>query len=326
MRTPLRQRLGFANRSAEARADRGKMARALMYTFAAGGTIALATLSGATGESIIRARLAAAVAFGAAGGRLAPGRGRPRRSGQPLSLLVGDLDHFKELNDRFGHATGDRALEQLSLILRTAKRRIDTAARVGGEEFAVILPDSDQHAAQILAERMRREVRETFMYEPFDLTISLGVATFPLHSASSEDLFAQADEALYAAKALGRDRTVVYNDDLAADVAGATGKATPRSERPTATVPALPDGTGSPKGLAGHDIPLEARILAVADAYQAMTSDRVYRAAKSPEEAREELLRCAGTQFDRLVVDAFLRVLDAPSEARGLKLEHQPVE
>src|SRR5947209_3245442 len=98
---------------------------------------------------------------------------RSRRSGSPLSLIVGDLDHFKRLNDRHGHAAGDSALERLSLILQTAKRRIDTAARIGGEEFAVILPDSDRHAAFILAERMRREVRETFAHEPYELTISL---------------------------------------------------------------------------------------------------------------------------------------------------------
>ena len=142
---------------------------------------------------------------------------RARRSGQPLSLIVGDLDHFKALNDRFGHAAGDRALEQLALILNTAKRRIDAAARIGGEEFAVILPDSDHHAAYILAERMRREVRETFMYEPYELTISLGVATFPLHGGDVESLVAQADDALYAAKALGRDRSVVWGENVDGD-------------------------------------------------------------------------------------------------------------
>jgi diguanylate cyclase (GGDEF)-like protein len=346
---------------------------------------------------------------------------RARRSGQPLSVIVADLDHFKALNDRFGHAAGDRALEQLSLILRTAKRRIDTAARIGGEEFAVVLPDSDQHAALILAERMRREVRETFMYEPYDLTISIGVATFPLHGTEPDALIAQADEALYAAKALGRDRSVVWGEDLDGDVLSSTGIPTARSEHHAATVRALadvvdardratgshsqavgryaaaiarelglpneaierikfggivhdvgkiavpdkvlrkpgwlsaedwhemrrhpeigarilsgaklsdvsewvlahherPDGTGYPHGLSGPAIPVEARILAVADAYEAMTSDRVYRSALPVEEARAELERCAGTQFDRLVVDAFLRVLDSPAELRGLRL------
>jgi diguanylate cyclase (GGDEF)-like protein len=347
---------------------------------------------------------------------------RARRSGQPLSLIIGDLDHFKALNDRFGHGAGDRALEQLALILDTAKRRIDTAARIGGEEFAVVLPDSDQHAAYILAERMRREVRETFMYSPYELTISLGVATFPVHGPTVETLVAQADEALYAAKALGRDRTVLYSDDLEDTVPPeATEFHRHRSERHSATVLALadvvdsrdrgtdaksetvgryaaaiarelglpdsvvervrfsgivrdigkigipdtilrkpgwlsaedwdamrrhpeigasilagaemddvsewvlshherPDGTGYPHGLSGTEIPFEARILAVADAYEAMTSNRIYRAAMSEHDARAELLRCAGTQFDQRVVEAFIRVLDASAATGRLRL------
>jgi diguanylate cyclase (GGDEF)-like protein len=346
---------------------------------------------------------------------------RARRSGQPLSLIIGDLDHFKMLNDRFGHAAGDRALEQLSLILDTAKRRIDATARIGGEEFAVILPDSDHHAAYILAERMRREVRETFMHEPYDLTISLGVATFPMHGGTVEALVAQADEALYAAKALGRDCSVVWGEDLDGEVLATTGIATPRSERHASTMRALaevvddrdrsggghaqavgryagaialelglpaesierirfggivhdvgkigvpesvlrkpgwldaedwhevrrhpeigarilsgakltdlsewviahherPDGTGYPQGTRGPAIPVEARILAVADAYEAMTSHRVYRAALTPEQARTELVRCTGTQFDKRVVEAFLRALDSPAEHSELRL------
>jgi HD-GYP domain-containing protein (c-di-GMP phosphodiesterase class II) len=81
-----------------------------------------------------------------------------------------------------------------------------------------------------------------------------------------------------------------------------------------------PDGSGYPAGLAGSEIPIEARILAVADAYEAMTAHRVYRAALTAEQARTELVRCAGTQFDTRVVEAFLRVLDAPAEHRGLRL------
>src|SRR5215212_1652626 len=161
---------------------------------------------------------------------------RARRSGRPLSLLIGDLDHFKRLNDTFGHGAGDHALERLSVILETAKRRIDTAARIGGEEFAVVLPDSDQHAAYILGERMRREVRETFMYEQYELTMSLGVATFPTHAKDVESLIAQADEALYAAKALGRDRTVAYSESLGRDVEETTGEPPRRDDRHTATM------------------------------------------------------------------------------------------
>jgi HD-GYP domain-containing protein (c-di-GMP phosphodiesterase class II) len=81
-----------------------------------------------------------------------------------------------------------------------------------------------------------------------------------------------------------------------------------------------PDGTGYPSGLSGTDIPFEARILAVADAYEAMTTDRIYRSAMPEEDARAELVRCAGTQFDRRVVDAFLRVLDTAPSAGRLRL------
>jgi two-component system cell cycle response regulator len=553
MRTPLRKRLGFADRGAETRTDRGVMARALVYPFALGGVLALVAIAGASAGDVPRLALSAAACWaatalllaaydatpdwtftiftgigalllvwtvysgggggqavapllalpavyaafflrkaeaalvvGIAGGGYAaaavagPGlpagqvavaaigivaaaglvgmqrananrliwrlsdaavtdaltglmnrRGfqdliateleRARRSGQPLSLLMGDLDHFKALNDSFGHGAGDRALEQLSLILETAKRRIDTAARIGGEEFAVVLPDTDHHAAYILAERMRREVRETFMYEPYDLTISIGVATFPSHGSSVEALVAQADEALYAAKALGRDRTVVYSEELSPTVGAPPDAVPPRADRHSATVLALadvidardrgtaahsqsvgryaaaiarelglpeavverirfsgivhdvgkiaiadelltkpgwlsaedwmemrrhpeigasilagaqlgdvsewvlahherPDGTGYPHGKSGHEIPLEARILAVADAYEAMTSDRVYRAAMSSDEAREELSRCAGTQFDARVVEACLRVLDSYADPGALRL------
>jgi diguanylate cyclase (GGDEF)-like protein/putative nucleotidyltransferase with HDIG domain len=344
---------------------------------------------------------------------------RARRSGRPLSVIVGDLDGFKAINDRFGHAAGDRALEKLSEILQSVKRRIDTAARVGGEEFAVIAPDSDHHAAYILAERMRREVRDTFTGEQLPLTISLGVATFPRHGASAESLIGGADEALYAAKKLGRDRTVVYNPEIAETLMVATGQATPRSERHSSTVLALaevidirdsgtaahsetvgryagaiarelglaadlvervrfggivhdvgkigisdtvlrkpgwlsdedwdemrrhpeigarilrganlddigewvrahherPDGQGYPEGKAGTEIPLEARILAVADAYEAMTSDRVYRPAMSSMAAREELKQCAGSQFDSRVVEAFLKLLERADESKEL--------
>jgi diguanylate cyclase (GGDEF)-like protein/putative nucleotidyltransferase with HDIG domain len=550
MSSPRRKRLGFADRSAEERADRGVMARALMYAYAVGAALALASAVGALSHSMALAGVSAGVCLTATavlmigydalpywsfaalvalgtlliewavleghtayavllglpasysayylrkreavaelalvvGGYstavlLSPGatvgevavpvvglvalaalvgmqrananrlvwrlsdaaatdpltgllnrRGfqdlfeteleRARRSGQPLSLLVGDLDNFKALNDRYGHAAGDRALEQLALILQTAKRRIDMAARIGGEEFAVILPDSDRHAALILAERMRREVRETFVYEPHELTISIGVATFPLHGTEIGPLVARADEALYAAKALGRDRTVVFSDTLTTDVEDANGGRSPRRERHAATVLALadvidardgrtaahsqavgryaaaiarelglpddtieqvrfggivhdvgkialsdevlrkpgwltaeewhemrrhpevgarivagaqlsevsdwvrahherPDGSGYPSGLAGDRIPLEARILAVADAYEAMVSDRVYRKALGEEAARAELRRCAGTQFDRLAVEAFMRVLDRPAETPEMRL------
>src|SRR5438874_1874575 len=85
---------------------------------------------------------------------------RALRSSRPLAILVGDLDHFKHLNDRFGHAAGDLALKRFGEIASSASRRIDAVARIGGEEFALLLPDTEQHAAYLLAERLRRAVKE----------------------------------------------------------------------------------------------------------------------------------------------------------------------
>jgi diguanylate cyclase (GGDEF)-like protein len=149
---------------------------------------------------------------------------RARRSGEPLSVIVADLDRFKALNDKFGHQAGDRALEKVGQVLDAAKRRIDTVARLGGEEFAVLVPSSDHHAAYILAERMRRAVRDAFAGDPSCLTISLGVTAVPVHGAAPAALIHGADQALYAAKRLGRDRTVVYSDDIAGTLAVVDGQ------------------------------------------------------------------------------------------------------
>ena len=108
--------------------------------------------------------------------RFAAEVGSARENMAPLSVLLFDIDHFKKVNDTYGHVAGDSVLRQLAIVVKPRLRQQDCLARVGGEEFAVLLPASDQHAAHILAERMRREVRETFVYEPFELTISVGVA------------------------------------------------------------------------------------------------------------------------------------------------------
>jgi diguanylate cyclase (GGDEF)-like protein/putative nucleotidyltransferase with HDIG domain len=340
---------------------------------------------------------------------------RARRSDGAVSVLVGDLDHFKEVNDRCGHHVGDAALRRAADALARAKRQLDSLARSGGEEFSLVLPDTDAHAALTVAERLRCALRDEFAKDTVELTISFGIASFPRHAETAASLLRAADEALDAAKHNGRDMAVVHSDalrrgqgadpparDVAAerylavvlDLAEAVDLRFSGSARHSETVgryaemmahelglqdehvrrvrlagmlhdigkvgvpdnilrkpapldadelelirrhpelgaqildhPSLddvrvwvaahherPDGRGYPCGLRGDEIPLEASIVAVADAYEAMTSDRAYRAALSHIAARAELRRRAGTQFDARVVAALLAVLDRELE------------
>jgi diguanylate cyclase (GGDEF)-like protein len=132
----------------------------------------------------------------------------------PLCLIMVDVDHFKSINDRFGHVVGDRLLKELALVISASIRTADVAARYGGEEFAVILPRTDLPHAQMLAHRLRDRVRAHVFDIPGSriiLTVSLGIAQVPHPAiATAEDLVAAADRALYEAKARGRDRIVVY--------------------------------------------------------------------------------------------------------------------
>jgi diguanylate cyclase (GGDEF)-like protein len=332
---------------------------------------------------------------------------RATRSGSPLTVMVGDIDSFRTLNERLGHDAGDGALRLVARDLQKWKRRIDVAARIGGEEFALLLPDTDERGAFIVAERLRRAAHRTFSDEPARLTISFGIASFPEHAAEAGTLVHMASRAVLAAKDMGSDRTVVYSPELekmlytgearcqlqlasviglaeALDIrdngttehchavgrysemtakelglspdhvervrlagvihdVGKIGitecmftKAGPLEDEEWAelrTHPLVaarllsgpefddlrswveahherPDGTGYPLGLKGDAIPLEARILAVADAYEAMTADRVYRPPLGEEAARAELALGSGTQFDPGIVEAFLRALD----------------
>jgi diguanylate cyclase (GGDEF)-like protein len=335
---------------------------------------------------------------------------RARRADQRLSLIVGDLDRFKRVNDSHGHAAGDAVLKRVADAIRGAKRGFDRAARVGGEEFAVLAPDCDEHGAYMLAERIRAAVHEAFADQDEALTISFGISTHPLHGQSADGLLRTADQALYAAKRLGRNRSVISSAEVpgilsresggdngevhvelaallnlaeALDVRD-SGSAThcqrvgrfaeltarelglspeavervrlagilhdvgrvglpdsvvakpgPLTDDEWAWVrahPAIgarmvettehedirswilfhherPDGHGYPEGRGAADVPIESAIIAVADAYEAMTSDRPYRSALAPEDAAAELRREAGRQFHADVVEALLRAV-----------------
>jgi diguanylate cyclase (GGDEF)-like protein/putative nucleotidyltransferase with HDIG domain len=342
---------------------------------------------------------------------------RATRAGRPLSVIVGDLDSFAAVNERQGHAAGDSALQLVAGDCLKWKRRIDQAARIGGEEFALLLPETDERGAFIVAERLRRATHRTFAEAAVPITISFGVASSPAHGTDAVGLLRAADRAVAAAKDLGRDRTVIYSDEVARTLAQSGAKADGQLQ--LATVIALaealdirdtgtgqhshtvgryaelmarelgleeehvervrlagvlhdigkigisdrvlskpgpldadewqemythpeiaarllsrpefddlrswilahherPDGIGYPYGLSGDEIPLEARILAVADAYEAMTADRVYRPSLGAETARAELEAGAGSQFDAKVVSAFIGALDA-GRARRLR-------
>ncbi|HWF74165.1 MAG TPA: diguanylate cyclase [Solirubrobacteraceae bacterium] len=340
---------------------------------------------------------------------------RARRSELPMTVVAGDIDHFKEVNDRAGHQVGDAALQRIARVLGSAKRRIDVVSRVGGEEFALMLPDTDQGGALLVAERLRGAVLDEFAEDPVPITICFGIASFRAHGETAASLLRAADDALYAAKESGRNRSVVFSGDTAyratrerdieaeryaavmLDLAGTVdlrfsgsarhsetvgryaemmarelglseqrinrirlggllhdigkvgvpdsilnkrGRLSPEEFESIRTHPELgaqilehpcfadirtwvaahherPDGRGYPRGLSASQLTIEARILAVADAYEAMTSDRAYRASIGHEAARTELKENAGSQFDPDVVDALLAVLDRESDRAG---------
>jgi diguanylate cyclase (GGDEF)-like protein len=316
---------------------------------------------------------------------------RCRRHGGGWSLVLIDLDAFKQVNDAGGHSVGDRVLRDAAEALSGACRASDLAFRIGGDEFALLLPETpDKQDAIAVAER----ACDTLAAGSLGVGASYGLAVWPDDGADKDALMNTADRRLYAMKAgrtdvpstpqTGDDVIAVLLDTLEATdpytaehtrevaalcervgrrlgLSGARlraltnaallhdiGKvALPREilqkpgrltgdefgqvkrhsvlgpqmlERAPDLSPSLPlirsvherwDGAGYPDGLAGEDIPLGARIIAVCDAYHAMTSDRPYRAARPFPEATTELFRCAGTQFDPAAVRALLDELGA---------------
>ncbi len=131
---------------------------------------------------------------------------RQRRHGWALSVVMIDLDHFKRLNDTHGHAAGDVALAGVAAVLRAGVRQADVLARLGGEEFGLILPGCAAAEAVTIAEALRRRVEEAARDWPTPVTVSVGVAGLPEHATTGDDLVRAADAALYAAKRSGRNR------------------------------------------------------------------------------------------------------------------------
>ena len=336
-----------------------------------------------------------------------------------MSLILLDLDFFKAYNDSMGHKAGDKVLELIGQIVNKALRSTDLAFRYGGDEFAIILPQSATNDAFIVAERVRGRIAAEMTKKNIKISASLGLASWPNDGVTSDELVNAADRALYYAKETGGNRTCVVSKMLPSlTEAASTNKPTTENEvlsiihtlaatieardpytyghsrkvssyavslaeaiglpsekvaivstaallhdigkigvpdevlfkvdklEPEAwqlihahpklsttivghvvsLVSCLPailhhherwDGGGYPAGLRGDEIPIEARVLAIADAFDAMTSSRPYRNKLSYKKVLQELKRCSGAQFDPKLVDAFLPIAlsAAPEES-----------
>ena len=346
--------------------------------------------------------------------------GRHSRYGGVFSIIILDLDSFKAFNDKHGHLAGDGLLKRAGSILKSTVRTADQAFRYGGDEFAVLLPQTAVDAAYEVAERIRERLASELEADDVPITASLGLASWPINGISQNEVIAVADAALYHAKRSGGneshcasvilpplDDPMVGSEDvqesetlstifaLAAAVdardhytgshskkvkeyavtlaealnleslkvshletcsllhdIGKVGisddilnkhdkltakeweaiKAHPQAGanmvgRTRQLTPCIPiilyhheryDGGGYPEGLKGEEIPLEARVLAIADAFAAMTSERAYADVLSWEEAVEEIKRGAGKQFDPHLVEVFLSVIGtAPITTTG---------
>jgi len=144
---------------------------------------------------------------------------RSDRKGEQFSLLMVDIDHFKALNDNYGHHVGDQVLRQVTSLLVKDMREVDTVARYGGEEFVIILPEASEQEAISVAERLRRAVQNSnFQIEELDghekLTISIGLAVYGRDATCRQKLLEYADAALYGAKSRGRNQVLAYSQLL----------------------------------------------------------------------------------------------------------------
>ncbi len=334
---------------------------------------------------------------------------RAVRHGRELSLAVIDVDTFKRINDEAGHEAGDRVLSEIATLLVRSARAGDIVARIGGDEFALLLPETTRMDAYLVAEAARQTVSSTELADGVHVTVSAGVCDLGT-APDAEAMFRLADGALYWSKAHGRDVCWIYDPDVVPELTareradrlershallgmrglaraidakdpnmrrhservaelacllaerlewpperrallreaalvhdvGKIGipdtillKPARLDERETAAIrehPALgaqivadlldpeqvqwihshherPDGAGYPDGLRASEIPLGAALIAVADAWDAMTVSRVYADAREPGDALAECVRLAGRQFDLEVVEALRAVL-----------------
>jgi diguanylate cyclase (GGDEF)-like protein len=138
-----------------------------------------------------------------------------RRKDTPLGFIMLDLDHFKSINDVYGHEVGDRVLKQFAKTVTQSMRETNLTARLGGEEFVILLPDTGAKACQVVAERIRNAVARMSMPQMKDkqlapITVSLGIAVYPEHGGALEEMLQASDRALYESKRAGRNRTTVY--------------------------------------------------------------------------------------------------------------------
>ncbi|TDB70182.1 diguanylate cyclase [Micromonospora sp. KC723] len=178
---------------------------------------------------------------------------RANRFGRTLSILVLDLDRFKRVNDSYGHAAGDAVLAEFAKRLRGEIREVDLAFRQGGEEFVLLLPETDARGAAIVAERLGAALRDTPITVDEELaipvTVSIGIAVYPDHAGTGQEVLDAADEALYAAKAAGRDAYRIAgrrSDAVAEEIAVPAGPASPEDGLPRAGpgIRPMAEGTG----------------------------------------------------------------------------------
>ncbi len=142
---------------------------------------------------------------------------RSRRYSRPLSVLIFDIDHFKQVNDTYGHTVGDQTLCRLTKVCRFGLRENDIFARYGGEEFIILLPESDLEQARQMVEHIRKRLAGTASLEvgpaSVSLTVSFGVASLDGENLSLDELILRADSALYAAKEAGRNRVTLWRPE-----------------------------------------------------------------------------------------------------------------